>query len=47
MYLILPITAAHRFPGEEVVAMADDVDVTVRLVGIDGTSACRERMGRR
>jgi hypothetical protein len=47
MHRILPITAAHWFPGEEVVAMADDVDVLVRLVGIDSTSACRERMGKR
>ena len=47
MYLILPTAAAHRFPGEEVMAMADDVDVHVRLVGFDSTSACRERMGRK
>ena len=47
MDLTLPTTTAHRFPGEEVMAMADDVDVPVRLVGIASTSAFRERMGRR
>ena len=47
MYLILPIAAAHRFLGEEVMAMSDDVDVPVGLVCIDITSTHREGMGRR
>jgi hypothetical protein len=46
MHLISPIAAAHRFPGEEVMVMADDVDVSVGLVDIDGTSAYTERMGK-
>ncbi len=45
MYQTVPIAAAHRFPGEEVMAMADDVDDPVRLVEFDSTSAYRERMG--
>jgi hypothetical protein len=47
MYPVLTILAAHRFPGEEVMAMAEDVDVPVRHVAIDRTSARKERMGRR
>jgi hypothetical protein len=47
MYPNLPTTTAHRFLREEVMAMADDVAVPVRLVDVSGTSAFRERMGRR
>ena len=47
MYLIRPSTSAHWSPGEEVMAMADDVDVPVCRVTIDSTSDYRERVSKR
>jgi hypothetical protein len=47
VYPILPATTAHRFLGEAVMAMADDVGLPGRLVDTCSTSAFRERMGRR
>jgi hypothetical protein len=42
----MPSSGAHPFPGEEVMAMTDDVDVSVCRVRIDSTPDRSERMGR-